>query len=206
MQFLRLYLSLESPLIHVSLNYFTINTYYYLGCSLLLLSYIRYDSPPSVSNMTYRPLCDWTSWNKQLMSVSFMQFLHLYFSLESPLYMFPLTISPPTLIVILVAHYCSWATIDITVLHQYQTWHTDHSVTGLHEILTIDTGGKYAVLESIIFLDYFTINTNWYPCCSETTLDMTVLHQYQTWHTDHSVTGLHEINNRQWWQICSSCI
>ena len=32
---------------------------------------------------------------------------------------------------------------------------------------------------------------------------MTVLHQYQTWHTIHSVTGLHEINNRFRWNICA---
>ena len=32
----------------------------YIGCSVLLLNNINYYSPPTVSNMTYRPLCDWT--------------------------------------------------------------------------------------------------------------------------------------------------
>ena len=129
-----IYTSVWSLHLYVSLDYITINSYWYPGRSLLLLSYSRYDSPPSVSNMTYNPLCDWTSWNKQPTIGGKYAVLASILQSAVSTYMFPLTISPLTLVGILVAHYWSWATVDMTVLHRYQTWHTDHSVTGLHEI------------------------------------------------------------------------
>ena len=105
----------------VSLNFFTIKTYWYLGCSFMLLKNITYDRPHQYQTVTYRP------WRYQLYRCC------IYTSVLSlHLYMFPLTISPSRLIDILDGHYCTWTTLDKTVLHQYQTWHTDHSVTGLH--------------------------------------------------------------------------
>ena len=85
---------------------------------------------------------------------------------------------------------------DMTVLHQYQTWHTDHSVTGLHEINNV-VDGKYPVLAptSIIFsykcfqykcFPWLFHHQHWCPCCSETTLHMTFLHQHKTWYMTHN--------------------